>query len=531
MAAQKLAANDEIEMTEKRRIALNMVATYGRSLYALVMGLCCGRWALMALGKSDFGLVGLIGGMAGFVSFLNAILAVAVGRFYAVKVGEARKLANVNLGVDECRKWFNTAFSIHSTIPLVLVAVGYPLGAWLIRHFLTIPADRVADCVWVWRFTCATCFVAMFNVPIQAMYTAKQEIAELTIYSFVATTLNALFLYYMITHPGFWLVKYAGWMCFVGVAPQLIIAVRGVRKYEECTFVRKYLWDVERYRQLFRFVVAQFWSNFSSVFSSQGQAILVNKYMGASYNASISLGNSVASQAVTLSSSLDGAFWPAITNKTGEGDVDGVKKMCYLSMRVSTVFVLVFAIPLALEIREVLRLWLVTPPDFTAEICLIVLARAVFERMTMAYATAIYGFGKGVMRYSWTVGWAGICTVFVSWIFFALGFGMWSIVIGLAVSKLITVGVRLYLGRILIGFGFWYWMRNVFVPIAVVSLITIAGGWCVKTAFAESFGRVIATGLTCEAVLIPACWMFVLSRAERQYVIQRVSKMLGRRST
>ena len=53
-------------MTANRRIVLNIVATYGipratraakqalcgvRSLYALVIGLFCGRWTLMALGS------------------------------------------------------------------------------------------------------------------------------------------------------------------------------------------------------------------------------------------------------------------------------------------------------------------------------------------------------------------------------------------------------------------------------------------------------------------------------------------------
>ena len=37
-------------MTANRRIFLNIIATYGRSLYALVIGLFCGRWTLMVLG-------------------------------------------------------------------------------------------------------------------------------------------------------------------------------------------------------------------------------------------------------------------------------------------------------------------------------------------------------------------------------------------------------------------------------------------------------------------------------------------------
>lgn len=39
-----------LPMTANRRIFLNIVATYGRSLYALVIGLFCGRRTLIALG-------------------------------------------------------------------------------------------------------------------------------------------------------------------------------------------------------------------------------------------------------------------------------------------------------------------------------------------------------------------------------------------------------------------------------------------------------------------------------------------------
>ena len=46
-------------MSPKRRMFLNIVATYGRSLYALVWGLFISRWVLAALGKTDFGLYGV----------------------------------------------------------------------------------------------------------------------------------------------------------------------------------------------------------------------------------------------------------------------------------------------------------------------------------------------------------------------------------------------------------------------------------------------------------------------------------------
>ena len=94
-------------MTPNRRIALNIAATYGRSLVALVCGLISGRWVLMTLGVVDYGIFGLIGGLVAFVTFLNGILSGAVARFYALSVGKG--------DLAECRRWFSWA-SMRSAI-------------------------------------------------------------------------------------------------------------------------------------------------------------------------------------------------------------------------------------------------------------------------------------------------------------------------------------------------------------------------------------------------------------------------------
>ena len=67
-------------MTANRRIFLNIIATYGRSLYALVIGLFCGRWTLMALGEVDYGLMGVVGGLT------SAVGVGCVGFCYNVRV-------------------------------------------------------------------------------------------------------------------------------------------------------------------------------------------------------------------------------------------------------------------------------------------------------------------------------------------------------------------------------------------------------------------------------------------------------------
>ena len=135
-------------MNPNKRIFLNVMATYGRSLYALVVGLFTSRWVLMSLGQVDFGLYGVVGGLTVFIEFFNNIMSMAVVRFYAVTVGAAN-LQSQTEGVNECRRWFSIAVFLHTIVPISLMLLGYPVGEWAVKHFLNIPTERIYICVWV----------------------------------------------------------------------------------------------------------------------------------------------------------------------------------------------------------------------------------------------------------------------------------------------------------------------------------------------------------------------------------------------
>lgn len=515
-------------MTQNKRIVLNIVATYGRSLYSLVVGLFTTRWVLGALGNVDYGLYGVIGGLVTFITFVNGLLSMAVGRFYAVEIGAATVAKDKSAALEECRKWFNTALLIHSAVPLVLVVIGYPIGDWAVRHFLTIPPDRVEVCVWVWRFTCLSCFVGMVNVPFQSMYSAKQEIAELTIYGFVTTTCNAFFFYFMSTHPGVWLTKYAAWMCAVSILPRIIIACRAVAKYPECCFRTAYLWSAERVWQICNYAFARFVTAASTIVFTQGQAILANKYFGAVFNAAMAIGNSVSGHASTLSSSLSGAFWPAIANAAGERNEERVRKLSFTTCRLGSVMVLIFAIPLLLEIDEVLKLWLKTPPDFAVQLCMAVLIGSVIERSAEGYWMAVFAIGKRVSFYSGVVGLSGFAGFVLTWAFLVLGFGRWSVFSALLVTRFITLFLRLWLGVRLVGLEPMRWLRLVGIPLLLLSGLTFACAYLPHLLMPSSFLRIVFTTVVAEAVLLPMLWFAVFTEDERSFVGGRIRRFWHR---
>ena len=122
-------------MTSSQRIILNTLATYGRTVFAMALGLFSSRWVLQALGSVDYGLMGVVGAVILFVAFLTTTTSGTISRFYAYSIGQGDP--------EETNRWFNTALSIHTILPIVLCLISWPCGEWAIRNFFNVPPDRL----------------------------------------------------------------------------------------------------------------------------------------------------------------------------------------------------------------------------------------------------------------------------------------------------------------------------------------------------------------------------------------------------
>jgi len=521
-------------MTENKRIAVNIFATYGRSVFSMLCGLFSSRWILMSLGQTDFGLYGVLGGLVGFVAFMNGLLANAVSRFFCVCIGAKKKAQQEGddpNALEECRKWFSVAVVIHTVVPIVLVLIGYPLGIWAIDNFLTIPSDRVVACVWVWRYTCIASFVAMISVPFSAMYTAKQEIAELTIYSVLKTAGTVVFLYYMVCHPDDWLVKYAFGACLLSVLPQLAICISGYFKYEECRFNYSYIADKQKYYKLMFYAGANFWTAASNISAHQGQTILVNKMIGPMANAAMTVGNNLAAQTRTLSASLTSAFWPAIANAVGAKDLDKARMLSMMVCRIGTILLLIFAIPLSLESEEVMILWLKNPPEFAAQLCVLLLVAEVLDKTTEGHWLSFFAIGK-IGLYSFVDGCTGIVGLIISFLLLFFGVGLYSVGIAFILMKILAIFIRLYFGKHITKLSASVWMRKVLLPIIALICFSCIVGLVPRLYFEPSLYRVVLTTMVIEIIMIPSIWCFILQENEKLFLAKKLkflSKFIKKR--
>lgn len=507
-------------MTPNRRIFLNIIATYGRSLYALACGLFISRWVLAALGKTDLGLYGVVGGMTVFIAFLNTLLSTATGRFYAYAEGQAQKSAEAGVaeeGLEECRKWFSVAVMLHTVVPIVMVVIGYPLGMYAVEHWLTIPIERLEACRWVFRFVCISCFVGMINVPFQAMYTAKQYIAELTIYSFAATTANVIFMYFMVTHPGDWLAKYALWMCLVSVIPQLIICARATMVFPECQLKVSYVYDRFRIQKFASYAFWQAFGGLGVVFRGQGIQILINKYFGPGVNASMAIANQVSGHTQTLASAMQGAFQPAIVTALGSGDIEKARKMSYRASKFALLLTLMFCIPLSIEVDYIMKLWLKVPPPYSVGLCLCMILFFIVDKASIGQCLACNATGK-IAVYQAVGGTILILCLPVAWIMVASGLGVYAIGIAIVLTGLGNSISRVLFARTLIGMSVKKWVVGTIMPVTASLLCGLVCGIIFSRLMQPSMVRVLLVTLSVEVVFLPLLWCLALDLDERMYV-------------
>ncbi len=510
-------------MSPNKRIFLNIVATYSRSLFALACGLFCGRWTLMALGEVDYGLVGLIGGLTAFISFLNGQLAGATSRFYAFAVGRAKANKNQQEGLEDCRRYFSLAVTIHTIIPVVLICIGYPLGIWAIDNFLVIPKARIEDSILVFRLVCLSCFVGMVLVPYNAMYTAKQYIAELTIYSFITSTLNVVFLYYIVNTPGDWMVAVCAWGCLLAIVPNLIIAVRGVLLFPECRFRWRYSWDFARFKEMALYVGWNLIGGLAWLFKDQGVSVLVNKFYGPSVNAAFQISNTVNGQASSLASSMLGAFTPAITTFYGAGEMEKCRRLAFQSCKFGLLSMLLFMIPLSLELPTVLRLWLVDPPAYATGLCWLTMLMLLVHHSAFGHIIAVQASGK-VALYQAVNGSLLLLTLPLAWLAAALGWGVYSVGGAMILAMVLCVAGRVVLSRRIVGMSGRYWLFRIVLPSVFLSIFCGALGYLPRLFMPGGFIRVVVTTLVCEAAFLPLSWFLMLDADEKAYIVDKISR-------
>jgi len=497
-----------------KRIAINTLATYGRSVLAMGLALFSSRWVLNALGQSDFGLYSVVGSIIVFIVFLNMVMAGSAARFFAFSIGKRDP--------DEVNCWFNAALSIHICLAFLLVGVGWPVGEMVVRHVLNIPHDRVQVCVWVFRVSLLSAFVSMLAVPFIAMFTAKQHIAELAVWALLQSVLTFALAFSLRYASGDRLLFYTVGMVGIVVMVQIAQIVRAKATFQECRIALDQWFSGERLRAMFTYCSWNLIGSLGSILRDQGSAILLNLYFGPQLNAAYGIASQVSSQTNQLSASMVGAFAPEITASEGRGDRVRMLSLSNQASKLGTLMVLVFAIPLMLEMDYVLKLWLHTPPEHAATFCRFILITFLIDRLSTGFMLAVSAYGR-IAAYQATVGGSLLLTLPIAWIALKSGLSPTSVGWAFLLTISITSIGRAFWARRLFGMPLRSWLTSVVYGCCIVAFSSLVLAYVPRFGMEMSFLRLVVVASVSTAVgAISLIW--VLNASEKQFLRRGIRK-------
>ncbi len=500
-------------MTTGQRILFNALATYGRTLLAIFLGLFSSRWVLAALGEIDYGLMGVVGGILVFITFLNSLSTSATARFFAFSIGTN--------DVEETKRWFNTAISFEIVLPTILVIIGFFVGEWAILNFLSIPPDRLQTALWVFRCSLCTALISMICSPFMAMYTAKQNIAELSFWG-MGLSLTSFIFTYILTHlsGNLWFI-YSFGISSITCTFCILQSIRAYRKYDECKIVFKYWFIKDRLKQMTSYSVWTLFGTLGGIFYTVGTGVILNKFFPPlrfpSVNASYSIGSTVRNHTQNVSGALMGAFTPEIVSSEGRGDRAAVIHQVFRAARLSFIIISIISIPIFFEIDFILKIWLKNPPEYAALFCRTLLIAFLISSLINGFNAAIAAIGK-IRNYQIVLSSFSYLSIGVSALLLYLGGGLYSVCGVIIAYNIANMLGNVYFCKKLVGISLRQWLNRVVRPVLLNLSFNILFGVCLlflTGPLSETLRFFIVSILLVCSTLF-STWKWLIDNTEKQ---------------
>lgn len=395
--------------TDNKRVAKNAVALTLRMVLVTIVGLYTSRIVLQALGVDDYGIYGVIGGVVGMASFLNASMAGATSRFITFELGRGD---NVKL-----RTIFSSALLIHIAIAVIVAILAETVGLWFVNTQMNFPPGRMHAVNVLYQFTILSMFVNFTQVPYSAAIIAHERMSIYAYLEILNVILKLLIVYLLLITDTDRLILYAALLLATNVLMAAIYRFYSLHHFPECRFTT--FRDPSTIREMLKFAGLDLYGNMCFVAKSQGQPIILNMFFGVVANAAASIGITVANSISGLTTTISQAFRPQIIKQYAAGNIETMTVMMRRSVQFTLLAYAFFAIPFFFETERIIYLWLSQVPKYTVSFIRIILIISGISIINSVNNAAVHATGN-IKRISFLSGSLLLCCPIITYVIFKL---------------------------------------------------------------------------------------------------------------
>lgn len=498
-----------MEENTNKAIAINSMFLYARLALNAICMLLTTRFALKALGVSDFGLFSVLGGVISFITLFNTIMLSSSNRFIAVAIGKG--------DLNGIRSQFNVNLIIHICIAFITLLVLLPIGNWYVLNFLNFDGDlEVARNIL--NITIIGSVLSFISVPYNGLLMAKEKFSVFCITDVVSHMFKlfaAILINYYFQNK---LMVYAVGISICTALPLFVYYVYCNKYYRE--IVR---FSIEKnrklYKEVFDFSAWVSFGAFATIGRSQGASLLVNVFFNTVMNTALGLAQSVNALVSTFSQSLTQPMTPQITKTYASGNMERCSKLLVMNTKIEYLAMLIISSPFFIASDWILSLWLGEDPPYASLFIVLLIIDNLVASFNSGISVLIFASGK-IKLYQILVNVNRIISVLVAYIVLRLGAPAYSLLYCYIGVSVVNSVVMHYVLHKTINIDRRLLIRKSFIPCIITTI-------CVMPLYLINIEIYPIIKIICYMIIICTfSFVFGLANNERKYIINLIKSKI-----
>lgn len=498
-----------------KRIAKNTLFLYIRTLFVLLVSLYMSRVILQVLGVSDYGIYQVIGGLVAMFGVLSTALSAAISRFITFEIGSGNK--------EKLCRVFSTSIIVQFIIAFIVLLLAEVIAIWFIQTEMQIPEGRMIAAQWVLHCSLITFCINLVSVPYNACIIAHEHMKAFAYISMLDVLLKLVVCFCIFISPVDKLIFYAVLLTIEAVIIRIIYSIYCHRHFEETR--NKLIFDKVIFRDMLSFSGWNFFNNANGILSVQGVNMLINVFFGVTVNAARGIAVQVENAVLQFVNNFTVAINPQITKSYATGDMERMYSLVCRGAKFSYFAMLLMALPIVCEAEKILNIWLTVVPEHTVIFVQLSLVLGVFDCVGASGYTACAATGK-MKRYALILTPIGLLEFPLTWVFFLMGAPVVSTYYLYIFIKFLVLMARLFLLRDMVGLSPVVFIKNVFYPIVLTTLVAVLPSILVIYFFPQSLWRLFVSVIVALSAVSFASLYVGMTVGERQIIMERVYKFL-----
>lgn len=266
---------------------------------------------------------------------------------------------------------------------------------------------------------------------------------------------------------------------------------------------------------------------FSYMTRNQGLNVLINVFFGAAINTANGIAGQVSGALQTFTSNIVIAFKPQLVQSYARKDYVRTQQLFFGMSKVSYVLVLIFSVPLILEMQYILGVWLgETVPAHTLSFSRLSVVSILISIFHMPIVQVMHATGK-VKKFQLYTSIVILAILPLSWICLYVGlppeFVYWS-TIGIFIINQI---VGLYVLHQNYEYKYSDYIKIIIIPCAITTILLLIIPCITYQLMNESFFRMIIICGESSVMGILLSYVVILNNSEKQYINNIINKLFN----